>query len=171
MKRIIRKLLWAALLSSAASTSFAYTVDTVYAKADLANAGAGTVLSWIQQVTGDNTLTFEDELQGSGGWSYDSNLKQYFATIDPATEWFVVKTGNLKLGPTNFNHFLFQNIGELNLAVLTAADLGGDFSIGKISHTRTYDGGTASVPETGTLGLMAAGLFGLIATRRLSRRA
>ena len=174
MKKLAGKstLLGAALLLSAASTTFAYTLDSVYAKARLPNSGSDTVLDWVHQATGDNTLTFEDEIAGYGDWTYDSDLQQYFTSIDPATEWFVVKTGNIKLSPTNYDHFLFQNIGELDLAVFSAADFGGDFAIGKISHTRTYEGDTptASVPEAGSLSLLAAGLLGLAATRRFAAR-
>ena len=174
----------AAILMLPMAHASAYTVDTFIAKADagatgsaLAGSGDADVLAWVKLVTGNNSLfQIGGDILGST-FQYDSGLSQYFATIDSDTDYFIVKTGNIKVGaaPNNYDTFLFQNIGELNLAVVTMSQFCGsstscEFNIGKFSHLRQY-GDSTTVPEPGSLGLVAAGLAGLAWARRRQAKA
>ena len=174
MKHMVKKGLAALALVLSANTH-AYIVDTYIAGTKAGNSGDATTLNWVKSVTGNSNLVQTGSVSGSGAWSYDSILKQFYTAIDSTTDYFIVKTGNLKLA-SGWDTFLFQNIGELSLAVVERSQFCGnssscEFNIGKFSHLRTYDGSTAEVPEPGSLALLAAGIAGLIATRRYTAKA
>jgi len=179
---IVKRAFAVAMLAVSSSVVMAipYTdvgsVDTFIASAKLANSGDGTVESWVESVLGDVDLTFsgDDKIDGYASWQAVSGdpagTDLWALEFDEAYDYFIVKTGNLKV--TDHTTFLYRNLGEMLYGVIDLKNFGADFEIklGKISHTNPYSA-PASVPEPGSLGLLMAGALGLVAARRLARKA
>jgi len=102
------------------------------------------------------------QVDGSNLWAFDF---QPYVT-DPA--YFLVRLGN-----ATFTHFIYENVGSLQYAVI---DLGafdpraGEISILSLSHVGTADGPTP-VREPGTLALLGLGVAAVAFGRRHAVRA
>ena len=140
------------------------SVDTLLYSAVLCNSGDATELAWVQSLLGsDITLTEKTDTTESSWLQTNENARVYaydFVTVNP--EYFLVKTGNLKLSTENFDTFLFKNVSELSWGVidLDLSDIIEIKNVGKLSHIDEFNGGTP-VPEPATMLLVAIGLIGL----------
>lgn len=157
--------------------------DTMVAWGELSNSGAATEQQFIADYLNVDvsTLTYS-QLQNSGGednvWQtvdgHDSLFAFDFGALAPAL--FLIKTGNNVSLPGQqgtFDTFLFSNVVGANWAVVDL-DLftrsRGSVEIGMISHAgMSGTSGNTSVPEPGTLSLLALGLAGVGFMRRKIR--
>jgi hypothetical protein len=147
------------------------TADTLIAQTNLINSGDAEELAWVNLVLGGGyTLDFKVNTT-STNWETITDatgIYAYEATEEP--EYFLVKTGNNTGNPNHW--FLFDNIGSLNWAVISLADMG--FSeinianIDKISHIDGF-GDNQPVPEPASMMLMALGIGGILAIIRFKR--
>ena len=143
-------------------------VDTLLASKSLINSGDKTELAWVQGVLSEKfgvTDVTLDAKYDAMTWFETNQTNTYaidFSTYNP--EYFLIKigTGGLR---SPIDHFLFQNTPELAWGVVNLADLGIMEIIGldRISHVT---GGTAPVPEPGTMLLLGSGLLGLAGFRK-----
>lgn len=166
----------------------AYTIDsgTTYVGAkddllfstDLGNSGDDVELAWVRSVLQDSSVIFSAkyDTEDGNGWVAVDGTNGFFAhelITDPG--YFLIKTGNLKLEPTNFSHFLFRNNSMTGYAVVNLLDMGVDpkdiLNVNKISHVDEFNG--APVPEPATTLLFGTGLAGLagVARRRNKKNA
>jgi hypothetical protein len=175
--RSISKLLGACVVAGFMSSAWAIPIGTVgsvdellaseaQGSAALPNSGADSEASWASGILGFD-VQFDSKLTGSALWSgVDGHSGLYaidFGSDGPG--YYLVKTGNGS--STGDTHFLFKNLDNLRYGVIDLGDLGfSDLMVGKISHTTILDGGTASVPEPGTLALLGVGALALALMRR-----
>ena len=152
-------------------------VDTFIASDTLSNSGAATEEAWVESVLGFDVSFIEKDDSGASTWQLISDendgdgIEDIFAKqIDELTDYFLLKLGN---GGTNIeSHYLFQNIGKLDWAVVDFSTAGVDLSvkkinIGRVSHDVTLDNTTTyNVPEPSACLLVGLGLIGLVYTRR-----
>ena len=161
--------------------------DTFIASTTLGNSGNATEKAWVDSVLGgNNTLTYYDDNNGAGigGSQFWSDVTDGGQIVD---DTYAYKFDNgaqpmyyfLKLGTGNSNaddHYLFQNLSDLNYAVVDFGSLNMgnlSFNIGRISHIGGYGGTPPSVPEPSAAALMGLGLLmmGLITRRRRKQEA
>jgi len=180
-KTFLRSALTAALLlgGSSFATAIPYsdvgTVDTFIQSAKLANSGDDFVQNWVEGVLGfEVAFNSDDKIDGYAAWQQVTGdpvgTDLWALAFDKPYDYFVVKTGNLQV--TNANTFLYQNISDMAHGVIDLNNFGGSYDIlvGKISHTSPY-GGSTSVPEPSSLGLLAIGMLGLATARRFLNKA
>lgn len=186
----------ALLLSAMPVVGSAYTItaddstvnvgglDTLLASAKLSNSGDDTELDWVNQVllnmgkisAGEEFTTMVKTNAMTGAWfkteptsSSDPAYLPYwaydFGGESPA--YYFVKTGNLKLDPTNFEHFLYENLDSMLWGVIDLSFNGMVVAdIGKISHVGSMGTGETvppppAIPEPSTLLLIGTGVLGL----------
>jgi PEP-CTERM motif len=139
-------------------------VDTIIDKVDkdaLGNSGDQGVLGFIQENLPDAigfqkvSFNFQNVYSDSSNNVVVQNVYAALLPDDPAN--YIIKFGNLKITPVNYDIYLFQNNSSMNYAVIDLSGLGGDLSninIDKVSYVGV-------VPEPSTLLLMGSGLLGL----------
>lgn len=178
--RTLKATLAASLLAvSSAVLAIPYTTvggaDQFLGQTKAVNSGDATAEAWAESVVG-SSLTFIDKDDGFSDWLAVDNdpvgTNLYAMSVGTDVDYFLVKTG--KIGEVDT--FLFRNISELAYLVVDLKHFGDTFDIkvGKISHTNLYSDGVTtdqhSVPEPSSLGLLAAGILGLVAARRFARK-
>jgi VPDSG-CTERM motif len=163
--------------ASAITTAVVGSADTLIAADNLGNSGNEE--EWIEGILGFD-VDYE-QIPGSDG---ENSPNWDAVTDDPAGtdlwafnfgagnggDYFLIKTGNILSGPyAGETHFLYQNLASLQYAVIDLLELGGDITIGKVSHVGTT-GTTTQVPDGGsTLLLLGAALSGLGVARRFTK--
>jgi hypothetical protein len=142
------------------------SVDDLIAQTTLQNSGDDTELTWIAGVLNvdKNTLSYSKITNSSGdNWQLISGTTNIFA-LDLGSEpsWFMLKTG----AGSAYRNFLYQNLGELQYAVIDFTELGfSSINIGKISHVASA-GDATSVPEPASLAGIGLGLATIAAKLR-----
>ena len=152
-------------------------VDTFIASSTLTNSGASTEEAWVESVLGFDVSFINKDDSGATNWQLISDendgdgIEDIFAKqIDELTDYFLLKLGTG--GTTIESHYLFQNIGSLEWAVVDFSTAGVDLSvkkinIGRVSHDVTLDHTTTyQVSEPSVAFLIGLGLVGLGYTRR-----
>ena len=154
-------------------------LDTYLASTTLKNSGDAAESAWVSTVLGF-AVTFESRTNCDCSWQTVDSTPDWFAFDfgSDAPSYYLVKTGN---GSTidqdspkdgSDTHFLFQNVSELQYAVVSMTQLGfaGSIDIKKVSHITEFDGGTIRVPEPAGLAVFGLALLGVaVARRRLAR--
>ena len=150
-------------------------VDTLLAQTSLPNSGAETEISWIEGVLGISLSNFnytQTSVTASDFAQVDGQDGSFAFELDAPTDWFLIKIGSNSGSPST--HFLYDNVFNLNYAVINLTAMGfsskNTFNIGKISHIGT--GTAVTVPESGSLSLLAMGLgiLGFALVRRRARQ-
>ncbi|MFZ4858812.1 MAG: PEP-CTERM sorting domain-containing protein [Desulfuromonadaceae bacterium] len=202
MKKQIIALLAGAMLMMAVNAS-AYTIgstdiglaDTIVGRTDLPNSGSQNEVDWVNGLLSPaGTFVIADltkytdthalEIGGvnqsptPGNWNWILVTGSIYAMeLYGAPEYFYIKTGNLKLGNPNPEHFLFHNTSGTDWAVVDLSEMNSnaaDINIGKFSHLGELGGNTPPVvPEPGTMVLLGFGMLGLAVygKRRMNREA
>jgi hypothetical protein len=153
------------------------SVDSLVAWTTIGSSGDGAEAAFIAKYLGldADDIAFE-KAKGSGddGWEQvDGTTKLFSFDFTSAgiyePSYYLVKTGSgVQYQGASYTHFLFQNLGSLEYAVI---DLGlftasrGKIEIDKVSHVSTA-GGRTKVPEPGSLSLMLLGLASVAFGRR-----
>ena len=146
------------------------SVDTLLSQTVLENSGDETVADWINSVLDDGyALTGTDLLSTdvvASEWlsvTGTGNVSTFAHQLTTDPEFFLIKTGNVT--NPDYRFFLYENIGELDWAVI---DLGADgmnflsiTNIGGVSHITEV----SPVPEPATMLLFGTGLVGLAGGR------
>ena len=126
----------------------------------LSNSNPTTETNWVNSILNpDTTFTVKtetvsyQEVDGGGAWAFELQSDPGYYLIKNATFWA-----------------LFENKVALDWAVFNLSGLPSGINLGgsgelTISHVTEF-GGTINVPEPASLGVIAAGLLGLVAVRR-----
>ena len=152
------------------------TQDTLLASDTLKNSGFKTERDWIQDVLGvsiDYTQLSGSVSDGSNWEAVDSGVAGDYAfkfDIGFNTAYYLLKVGGGNGTGTEETHYLYNNLDSLQYAFINLSDFGANVkldNIGVISHGGHTGGGGTNVPEPGIVGLLAIGLLGMVARRKL----
>jgi|GEM_PF-1440256 len=166
----MKKTLLAILIAGLAITGLsglaqAVTIDTLLYETKLADSSKSTELEWVNGLLGGGfTFLYKDE-NLSGEWTNEGEGRIYSHALVNSPAYFLIKTGQVT--DDKNTHFLFQNIGELNLAVINLSAMGFNTisNITGVSHISEF-GGSTPVPEPATMLLFGAGMAGLVGVAR-----
>jgi len=152
------------------------SIDQLIAQTNLDNSGDTTERAWVASVLNLelDDLVYEEKTNVSGAnWELVTGTFPgvWAFELSGPVDWFLIKTGNIGGGQEN-RHFLFDNLGSLDYAVVRLLDMGitSVSNISKISHVGEFNGPNIQVPEPGSLALFGIGLLGLGLARRKAKR-
>ncbi|MBI5444092.1 MAG: PEP-CTERM sorting domain-containing protein [Deltaproteobacteria bacterium] len=188
MKRYLVGLLLLAgtlgLAGQAAAVSYGIP-DTLHDASFLPNSGDAMELNWLNANLNPDVDSFTKYVPAAdpanpthvvydfgdvSGWNFAGTVDgvdSYAHALPVPADYFFFKTG-AKRGRSN--HFLFQNNGDENWAVISLADVQAD-NFERISHAGTVGGDGTPVPEPGAMVLLGSGLLGLVGFARRRREA
>lgn len=166
-------LITAGLLLSASAWSIPMStvggIDSIIAQTTLSNSGDATERNWIQSVLGISLASYAKEDVSVSDWtSVDGSTGTFAMSLERPVDFYLIKIG--KNSGAASTHFLFDNIGDLNWAVVNLGAMGFNSSnllnIGKFSHIGLGPNAPTNVPEPSTLALLGLGLMGIAAGAR-----
>lgn len=142
-------------------------VDPIVSKISLKNSSESEEMLWVEEVLGEAVnLSYKND--GNFDWNLvDDKSTIYVQDLETTTEYYLIKTGNIKNG---YTHFLFDNLSDLSYAVIDLTDLGTNLkniNIGKVSHIAEFSNYTpAPAPEPSTMLLWGIGFVGFAGVYR-----
>lgn len=174
MKKSLVRKIGAVVALLAATQGWSYTIDSgatdvgaldqlLQWTSSLPNSNPNSETNWANSfLNPDTTFTLRTEtvsysaVDGGGAWAFALQSDPGYYIIKNATFWA-----------------LFKNEASLDWAVFSLAGLPSGINLGgsgqlTISHVSEF-GGT-KVPEPSSIGLIAAGLFGIAAMRRVAKK-
>lgn len=146
-------------------------LDNFIESADLGNSGTAVEEAWVESILNVD-VTIDDKYNSNGGnWTLADDLGNtdvYFLEMNTSPEYFLLKLGT---GGTSLDsHFLFENVGDLNFAVVDFSQAGIDFTVNNISIDRMSHFGEINgyneVPEPTALFLLSLALLGFAFKRK-----
>jgi len=168
----IKTMLFSALLAfSVSGGAFAYTIaggtdvggtDTFIASINgLSPSNPATEADWASSVVG-TTLTFAGKSEPASFQVTleDAGIVAFQLMTTPS--YFLLKDAR--------THVLFKNEPNMDWGVFRLLDYFKDKEDLQLSHLTEFNGGTVTVPEPGTLGLLGLGILGLLTVRRKLQR-
>jgi hypothetical protein len=168
----IKTMLFSALLAfSVSGSAFAYTiaggtdvggVDTFLGQIDgLSPSNPATEAAWASSVVG-TTLTYAGKTEPASFQVTleDAGIVAFQLMTTPS--YFLLKDAR--------THVLFKNEPNMDWGVFRLLDYFKDKEDLQLSHLTEFNGGTVTVPEPGTLGLLGLGILGLLTVRRKLQR-
>ena len=185
MKTIFRTLLACTFISVTASANATLIsdlggIDNYIGSANLGNSGSATEESWVESLLSLD-VTYENSYSsGASNWTLVDDLgvdDVYYLALTETVDYFLIKLGNG--GTSIHSHYLFENVGDLNYAVVDFSAAGVDFtinniSIGRMSHVGEF---SSTVPTSQSnhvssptvIALLLSGLS-MLFTRRKSHK-
>jgi hypothetical protein len=158
--------------------------DYLLNSAILGKSGEKFEIAWIEENLGEGfVLDYQktDFDEGGGAtnyWEETDEKGTWGMELVNSPSYFLIKTG--KINQPDYRWFLFQNLAELDWAVVDLTVMGeefdpnvdfnkvafnGEFNIDKFSHI----GEVNPVPEPSTMLLLGSGLVGLVYWRRRNK--
>lgn len=163
-------------LSHASLMSEIGAVDEFIGSTSLKNSGKKTELVWARDLSGDQTLSLDDDYKydsdGKDDWSLvEGESSVYSAQFKSSPSYFLLKFGDGSLSADS--HYLFKNNASLGYAVIDLAAMGipledmADFTIGRISHIDEFGGiNSTSIPSPVGFSFLLIALVGLSLNRK-----
>lgn len=120
-------------------------------------------LAWVNTILSPNSTTYNGFKTESVDFYFTDTANVYAFSLASQPGYYIMKNSTRVA--------LFENKGELGWGVFDLSQFNYDMKLGdlKISHVTEFGGGsTVQVAEPQTLLLLALGLLGLAASRRLA---
>jgi len=175
MKKIIMVIMLMVMVMLSTSQLYAstYNVDPLVANSILGNSGEATETAFLLLQYSLNCHTFDFTKFEEGGMNW-TNIEGNIWSFDFGSDrpnFFMIKTGNLKLFPfNNFNndHFLFENIENKRYGIIDLDCLcfGNNMNIDKISHISYLKTDCSPVPISPSMVFLLSGMCGFFLIRR-----
>lgn len=169
----IKTMLFSALLAfSVSGSAFAYTIaggtdvgglDTFMAETTGMSSGEATETAWASGIVGTQ-LTFAGKTDPASFQVTVEDAGVIAFQLFTAPTYFLVKDAR--------KHVLFKNEQSMDWGVFNLLAYFGANKLEELelSHLTEFNGGTVTVPEPGTLGLLGLGILGLLTVRRKLQR-
>ena len=188
MKKFHKFTVLAALTLGTLGSAQAVVMDELLGSINSPNSSNATEQAALLNFPGTTGATLTTRIDGTDGATFVNGLWTInLGNTTNTPEYFALKLGNGGTVVANDTYF-FRNIGETNILAWSNAQVnnltGGvnNTNIGRLSHVSFFDvnfqggtppaggttgGGSAAVPEPGTVALLGLGLLGFVATRRM----